>query len=165
MPCRLERNRSDNPFWRGRTEVINCHSAQRSLVWAHRTQRRRYPTQCKLPRDLLQRPRVPDHRIRIPSAFYRIPFRQEFVAPCLPMPLARGIHLYSRLPGTFTDRILTVLDADWRVVAAHVSPSPAAGFDTRHEKTGGAAPPISIAPGCAPKRSHASVERSTRGQW
>ena len=47
----------------------------------------------------------------------------------------------------------------------HVSPSPAAGFDTRHEKTGGAAPLISIAPGCAPKRSHASVERSTRGQW
>ena len=83
------------------------------------------------------------------------------LSPDVPRP---GIHLHSGLPGTFTDRIRTVLDADWRVIAAHVSPSPAAGLDTRYEESGGAAPPISIAPGCGPKHSHASVERSTRGR-
>ena len=39
MPCRLERNRSDNPCWPERTELVNTRGAQKYIVWAHRTGR------------------------------------------------------------------------------------------------------------------------------
>ena len=57
---------------------------------------RRYAARSQLPRDLSQRPRVPDHRIRIPSASLRSSFRQEPAPPLLRTPFGPNIRLHKR---------------------------------------------------------------------